>query len=147
MKVDSNSNKQLITPIQGFLFFAAVVVLLISWYFFARAYEDHQFDKCSRYTIAKVERVKHRNLKAWIVYSFTLNNKKVEYDNPANPTDTGDWLKDDENSLIKRRFWIRVYCNDYDVHRLLWKPAVPETLKYIPNDGWTNAPFERKTKE
>jgi hypothetical protein len=43
--------------------------------------------------------------------------------------------------LMNERFWVRVYCKDFSVNRIYWEAKVPDTLQFIPPNGWKEIPY------
>lgn len=130
------------TPIH--IFFILLFVLMAVSYFRQKITLSNKLASCTKYTIAKVTRIKYRKFHPWIVYEFNFNGKVFEMDDPANPQNTGEWLSTDVKSLAKRKFWVQLSCENPDFHNLLWDIAVPDTFKYIPANGWEKLPSELK---
>ena len=46
-----------------------------------------------------------------------------------------------KTSALSKRYWIQIYCEDFDVNKVLWKINVPDTLQNIPANGWDKIPY------
>lgn len=58
----------------------------------------------------------------------------------------GEGIKDYDffinfNVAEKKRFFVKYSCVDNNISKLIWNVSVPDTLKYIPADGWAKIPY------
>ena len=74
-----------------------------------------------------------------IYYSFYLNGKKSNSSYTMPFPNMGKFKRD--NNLIYERFWVQVNCKDNSINRIYWEAKVPDTLKFIPANGWDKIPY------
>ena len=112
-------------------------------------YRDNnkKLSKCSVYTIGTITRVYTLRGQTRAAYYYKINGKNVEKTKGVNNFDTNESWSVDMDKLRTRRLMLQVYCNDINVHRVLWDVAVPDTLRYIPTNGWKQIPFKAKSTE
>jgi hypothetical protein len=46
-----------------------------------------------------------------------------------------------KRSVMSKRYFVRVFCDDLQVNRIHWDIPVPDTLTYVPPNGWHNIPY------
>ncbi|MBO0939084.1 hypothetical protein J2I47_21195 [Fibrella sp. HMF5335] len=132
--------KELATKSQVAFFLLCVIAFFLTFEYVKKQSREKEFAQCSRFTIAKVDRLKYRKLRYEIIYSFSINEKQIEYDDRTGPNDTGDWLSQKPDSLRHRRFWVQLDCGDPKTHKLLWDYRVPDSVSFIPKEGWKTLP-------
>lgn len=96
---------------------------------------------CSVYTIGIISRVHTLRGHTYATYNYRINEKTVQADRNVTNFDTDEPWSVDMNKLSKRRLLVRVYCNDINVHRIVWDVAIPDTLRHVPIQGWKEIPF------
>ena len=114
--------------------------LFVVYYFAYNFYKNLELEDCSFYTVANVIEIKYRKSHAWMKYQFHWKEQLINWEDPANPSNTGYYLYTDTKAIAQRRFWVQVNCENPQWHILLWKVAVPDTLKVIPANGWEKLP-------
>lgn len=119
-----------------------VVIFLILVYLIQNKRLSEKLAHCSSYTIAEVTRVYRLRGMAHVVYWYKIGTQKVENDKSVNVYDTGESWMVNLHNLQKRRLLIQVYCADKTEHRIRWDIQVPDTLRYIPVEGWKELPFK-----
>lgn len=114
----------------------SLLSIFVLFYYCSQENINSKLDSCSIVTIAYPQKfVPQSNL----YYYFKLNNVKIEdgYNVPFN--NMGKFFR--SSNLMKERFWIKVYCNDYHVNSIYWDAKVPDTLQFIPKNGWSKIPY------
>lgn len=129
--------------IKGLIFVVVVGGSLLALYFQSRTVSKQLF-KCSVYTVAHITHTYQLQGMSHIEYSFSVENKIFQGDEAVNNFDTGESWSVDFKKLSERRLLLKVYCNDPKVHRILWDIPVPDTLQYVPVNGWKEIPFEKQ---
>lgn len=133
-------NKEISPKTSNIIGFGLLSVLLIVCFIQDRN-ERQKLYACSTYTIGEIARVHTLRGQTYVAYHYKINAKTVEADDNVTNFDTNEPWTVDMNKLSKRRLLIRVYCNDINVHRIVWDVAVPDTLRNIPAQGWNYIPF------
>lgn len=96
---------------------------------------DKKLDICSFYTIASPLKMfgSHK-----LRFNFFYKGKYYERNQIVGANDLG--YSYTQASTLKRRYWIRIHCTDFDTFRFYWKVKVPEDLQKIPAEGWQEIP-------
>lgn len=128
-KLDKNRNK-------GAIAFTVICIILFSLYYIQENNIDKKFDKCYRITVASPYKlIRQKNM----YFTFELNGKKINETAGVSSGDVG--LHWNNNFVLEKRFWLKVYCDDFKVNRVIWDIPVPDTLKFIPANGWDKIPY------
>ncbi len=53
--------------------------------------------------------------------------------------DLGMWYS--KNLILNSRFFIEVNCHDFNTNKILWEIPVPDTLEFVPLEGWKEVPY------
>lgn len=75
-------------------------------------------------------------------YDFYYNDSRYSSSSTVSALDLGFSYTPD--IAMSGRYWIQVYCKNFETHRILWKVPVPDTLTYIPPKGWKKIPYGLK---
>ena len=134
-------NKEISPKTSNIIGFGIISVLLILSFVKDRN-ERYKLYACSIYTIGKISRVHTLRGHTYATFHYRINEKTIEADDNITTFDTGESWNVDMNKLSKRRLLLRVYCNDINVHRIIWDVTVPDTLRDIPVQGWNYIPFK-----
>ncbi|WP_367916519.1 hypothetical protein [Leadbetterella sp. DM7] len=118
-----------------------LVLLAIFHIFYVRQEDDitAKLEECSFYTIME-PRIMHSS--DYLYYDFYYDHKRYSSSTTLGSEDVG--IGHTKESVMRERYWIQVYCNDFKTDRILWKIPVPDTLKYIPPKGWKKIPYGLK---
>ena len=116
---------------------------LLAIVFFVQSWSVRKkLSACSVYTVGKITRVYSVRGQVRATYFYRVNAKTVQAtDDGVSNFDTGESWTVDMNKLSKRRLLLQVYCDDISVHRILWKVSIPDTLQFVPTQGWKELPF------
>ena len=96
----------------------------------------NQLKECSFYTVATPTEM---NTSTSMFYKF--NYKDVEYEKYTTVGSGDLGLTYTIRSAMSTRYWVRVYCKDLNINRMYWDAKVPDTLQYIPKEGWKEIPY------
>ncbi|WP_207509788.1 hypothetical protein [Telluribacter humicola] len=123
----------------------AIFFILVALFMVFYAYDKYRLQEklrqCSIYTVAKPTRTFRLRGKFRLEYIYIINGEKFIMDDPANIYDTGgSWWERNKEELMRRRYWIQVWCEDYRKHKILWDLDVPDSLVTIPGLGWKELP-------
>jgi hypothetical protein len=131
IEVDDKSDN-IISVIIGLV----LISIFFIFYYLDEKRKDEKLDSCSIITIAYSTRFVPQST---LYYYFYLNNSKIEYSYTIPFSTMGKFSRN--STLLNERFWIRVYCKDYQLNSICWEVKVPDTLQYIPNNGWAKIPY------
>lgn len=101
--------------------------------------ENIKLEECSFYTIAIPIKMSssHR-----LFFYYKYGGNRYEYFHYVSANDLGAFYT--QKSILKGRYWLRVYCKDSKILRIYWKIKVPDTIQYIPINGWKEIPYGLK---
>lgn len=109
---------------RNILIFLIPIVLLL---FFINKCSNQQLNKCYRITVGEV-----------LDYASDIegNSSSIIYFNFRKKTYRGYG-----NGDIGKRYFLKVSCNDPENFRDYEEFFVPDTLQYIPENGWDEIPY------
>ncbi len=102
---------------------------------------DNELDECSIYSVADVTKVYQLRGITYAKYKFRIDTTVINDETSVGPTDTGEWWDIDREKLRKRRLLIKISCRNFNANKVIWDSFVPDTLKFIPANGWKKIPF------
>ena len=128
-EIDQNNIKVLI-----FIIFCAIVFA----FFYVRQERGitKKLNECSFFTVLTPVRMPSSNQ---MYFSYYYNYKRYEGGTSVGPDDIG--YRWSNRSIMNNRYWVQVYCKDFEVTRVRWEYEVPDTLQYIPANGWDKIPY------
>lgn len=102
-----------------------------------------KLEKCSVYTVGVVTRIHTLRKIPRMKYKYSIKGVIIENDHTIGLFDGNkdEFWNIDTDKLANRRLMLRVYCNDVKANKILWDIAIPDTLKYIPANGWKEIPY------
>ena len=133
-------DRELLTKTQAGLLFLGVISLAIAAESIQNYIRDIKLSDCSVYTIAVNKRVKYLKLNPWFDYDFSYKNQVLTRDARIPSSETNEWERVNKAEWENRRFWVQVHCEDAKTHKILWDYKVPDTLRFIPQNGWNELP-------
>lgn len=102
-------------------------------------YKRNELRKCSKYSIAKVTGgAGGTGRGASIEYEFNFENKLVSSSDIFDGSYRG-FLVITESK--EKRYFVSFSCSSPAISRVIWDIPVPDTLSYIPKDGWDGIPY------
>jgi hypothetical protein len=119
--------------------FIFTIAGLIFWYFYSRQ-EDRitkKLEECCIVTLIEPIRMPDTHK---LYFKYRLNNQKYESSNSVGSEDLG--MLYSRSKILNMRFFVKIYCQDYSVNRVQWDIPVPDTLQFIPVNGWTSIPYD-----
>lgn len=125
----------------GMWFFISIMSIAFAIGYYQKLKLQKKLNNCSKYTIAKIPKIYKSNGVVKIRYLFKIQNTIVESKTGVGPTDTGEWWEINTENLKNRKLIIKVYCKDYNENSVLWDINVPDTIQYIPHNGWDKIPY------
>ena len=93
------------------------------------------FDKCSFYTIATPNDMTNRSL----YFTYNYQGKIYEGSATIGSNNLGLWYT--KKSVLSTRYWVKVSCANLLFKEMQWEVKVPDTLQYIPPNGWDKIPY------
>ena len=139
MRNETNKEEQEIDyrkAMWGALAFIVMVGGTLLAYYFQEKRANEEINSCTIITVAYPKRWVS---KATLYYYFYIKGKKLEDGETMRHLTMGKFERG--RHLMKDRFWVRVYCKDLQVNRIYWDAKVPDTLQYIPKEGWKEIPY------
>lgn len=122
--------------LSGLAFVSIIGGSLIAYYFQQKAL-DKKLTECSVYTAANITRIYRLRGFLYAEYNYKLGNKVIKVDEGVNYYDIFESSASYQQKLESRKyFFLKVYCNDPNIHQLIWDVQVPDTLTKIPVNGW-----------
>lgn len=126
--------------VSGLAFTIVIGGSLIAYYFQQKAI-DKKLTECSVYTVAPITRIYRLRGFLYAEYNYKLDGKLIKVDEGVNDYDVSESTMLYQKKLESRKyFFIKIYCTDPNIHRLIWAIHVPDTLTKIPENGWLRNP-------
>ena len=124
---------------KNFPYFIAAFV--ISSVLIHQCFNESKISDCSRITIAIItgKSGSFSTIKT-LNYEYTCN-VKVIFGADGEGIKDYDFFKN-FNVAEKKRFFVKYSCADNNISKLIWTVSVPDTLNYIPADGWAKIPYD-----
>ncbi len=139
METDYNNPEDEKLGILGKIFLGAVFLALpvfIIYYIWFENKITTQLEECSFYTVAVPIRMPTQTS---MYFHFNYEGQINEDWTSVGAGDLG--YSYNRKSAMSTRYWVRVYCKDFKVNRIYWEAKVPDTLQYIPPNGWEEIPY------
>lgn len=119
-----------------YLIFAFVIIGLLVYH----RNNEAKINECSRITIATIT-----GKSGGFSTAKTLNYVYKCDTNVFFGAD-GEGIKDFDffknfNIAEKKRLFVKYSCVNNHISKLIWNVSVPDTLNYIPADGWAKIPY------
>jgi hypothetical protein len=130
-----------ISPKASYITGCTILGGLLLWVFVADRAVSKKINSCSIYTVAQITDIYQLRGQTRIGYQYKINAKTVKADKGVTNFDTNESWSVDTKKLSKRRLLLRVYCKDVSIHQIEWDTYVPDTLRYVPRQGWHTMPF------
>ena len=126
-------------PIVRILFIGVPILCVLALTIFHIRQEseiERKFNECSFFTVATpTEMTTSHNL----YFKFYYNGKNYDENTDVGAENLGLFYT--KQSAMSTRYWVRVYCKDLNINRMYWDAKVPDTLQYIPKEGWKEIPY------
>lgn len=104
----------------------SVVIVVFTFVFFIRRSEDISLDKCSKIVVAKPVEVRG-SLKGGFTLFYQYRFHGVLYIS-SNGIGTIDFFRFRQSYFLKRRYYVKVQCENPRLTRVLWdKPVLAKT--------------------
>ena len=102
-------------------------------------YRDYVLSECTKITVANPYEIGGGYKTGYIMYyTYILNSKQVkDYDG----VDKGDYNANGDSYYLKKKFFLKVSCTDVKNTEVIWSVPVPDTLNYVPINGWDKIPY------
>lgn len=118
-----------------------LIVLVIVWLFIRRIYINNIISSCNKYTIATGSKITG-GYKSGYSLNYIFKYKKQDFiGSDGDGIDKGDFNKKGGYSYLNRRYFVLFYCNDPSKSKIIWNIQIPDTLHYIPENGWDKTPY------
>jgi hypothetical protein len=75
-----------------------------------------------------------------LYFSFVYKGKIIKSSTSVGADDAGFTYT--KRSVMSKRYFVRVFCDDLQVNRVQWDIPVPDSLNYVPVNGWGKIPYE-----
>ena len=121
-----------------FLFFISIILIDIFW---NRSNVNEKLNKCTVYTIAKISKVYKQSGGVNIKFNYKINSAKISDETGVSPYDTDEWWSIDMEKLRNKKLLVAVSCEDNKISKINWNVQIPDTLQYIPVNGWDKIPY------
>jgi hypothetical protein len=118
------------------IFMVSSMTLLFIWIYYDDKWREERIQSCPYITIAYPTRWRPQ---ASFDFYFYMNGKKREGSVTMTFPTMGKYERG--RHLLKERFWVRANCKDYRDNKIYWNITVPDTLQYIPPNGWKEIPY------
>jgi len=91
-------------------------------------------NECSKFTVGEITKISYDNDSSTGEITFIINMNKKKY----SVFDLYGW----EHSLKKgERYFLETACHDPYLSEACWDIKVPDTLQFIPENGWDKIPY------
>lgn len=121
---------------RGLIAFGILMLIFYFFYFRQERRITAKLKECSFYTIMEP---RYMSSNSYLYYDFYYDYTRYSSSTTIGSEDVG--IDHTKESVMRERYWIQVYCNDFKTDRILWKIPVPDTLKHIPPKGWKKIPY------
>ncbi len=123
-------------PFYAFLVFLGVLTFVYLFRYVRRTLIRESLDDCSYHTVLYPVRMP-KSTKMY--FHFFYNGGKYEGATKLGAEDVGfHW---NSSEILNKRYWVEVSCEDYKTFQVNWDISVPDTLKYVPENGWAKIPY------
>ena len=133
---EEETAKGSIVPFLFILFIISSLVAFFISFYFQEVEITEKLNECSFYTVATPTEMTTSHS---MYFKFYYNNKTYDDYTTVGAEDLG--LSYTKRSAMSTRYWVRVYCKDLNIIRMYWDTKVPDTLQYIPKEGWKEIPY------
>lgn len=120
----------------GTYYFLISIIVFCTAYFIQEHNANSKIESCPIVTVAYPIRMPDSH-KLYFFYHY--RGKRYEDAASLGSDDLGCCYTIRE--VLASRFWVQVYCKDLSVSRIYWEAKVPDTLQYIPANGWDKIPY------
>lgn len=120
----------------AFFFLLTIAVLFTVFYNKQENEITRKLDSCSFYSIATPIRMPDSHT---LYFSFPFEGKIIKSSTSLGADDAGFTYT--KRSVMSKRYFVRVFCDDLQVNRIQWDIPVPDTLNYVPVNGWGKIPY------
>jgi hypothetical protein len=115
-----------------------VVLLGVSLRIF---YRNYKISLCNTIYIAKPIDISGGLKTGFTIhYTFKKNSNSI---NGSDDLDKKGLSNNGENYYMKKRFFVKVACSDDSNSEIVWDVPVPDSLTYVPDNGWNEIPVKR----
>lgn len=123
--------------------FCVIMIIVIVYDFYYRNEVSKNMKECSRYTIGEIKSVYTSRWMTRIKYQFQARQIRVEHNTTVGRSESEDGWWIDKEKLKERRLLIQYYCKEpKSIHKIFWDIKVPDTLSYVPFEGWKEIPYD-----
>lgn len=122
---------------KAFYFLLTIAVLFTIFYNKQENEITRKLDSCSFYSLITPIRMPDYHT---LYFSFVYKGKIIKSSTSVGADDAGFTYT--KRSVMSKRYFVRVFCDDLQVNRVQWDIPVPDSLNNVPVNGWGNIPYE-----
>ncbi len=97
---------------------------------------SRKLNECSFFTIMTPIRMPNSHR---VYFSYYYKNVQYEGSSNVGAEDLGFYSI---NEILSNRYWVQVNCKDFNIKRVRWEYTVPDTLQFVPANGWNTIPYD-----
>ena len=121
-----------------YLTFLVLIIALLS----KQWYNKNKISTCHKVTIATVIGGSGSfSTRRGLTYTYKYNS--IQFSDSDGNIQDYSYFKDFKKYKNKKYF-VKLSCDNPSISELIWDIEVPDTLKFIPIDGWSKIPYELK---
>ena len=120
--------------------YTIIIVLFLSFFAFCVWYfvtEARKLEECSFYTIATPTEMTTSHK---LYFSYPYKGKIYNSSTNVGAEDVGLFYT--KTSVMSNRYWVQINCPDFKYQKMHWDIKVPDTLSYVPFEGWKEIPYD-----
>jgi hypothetical protein len=120
------------------VFYFLLIIAVLFTIFYVRQENEitRKLNRCSFYSLITPIRMPDNHK---LYFSFIYKGQIIKSSTSLGADDAG--LTYTKRSVMSKRYFVRVFCDDLQVNRVQWDVPVPDTLQYIPPNGWAELPY------
>jgi hypothetical protein len=128
------SKKKSWIPLLGLIIGVGTLVA----YFIQEQMAQSNIYECPKFTVGYPQKFIPQG---HIFYYFYYGSHKQENSFIIDTGGQKGVFENSEKELMNTRFWIQLNCKKPHINRIYWDAKVPDTLQFIPPNGWKEIPY------
>ncbi len=114
--------------------FIITVILLNYWH------NNYMLSLCTKISIATVTGGSGGfSTGKSLLYTYKFKNKEFYGSDGSGVKDYSSFV--DFSIYKNKKYFVKISCTNPDISELCWEVVVPDTLQYIPPNGWDKIPY------
>lgn len=98
---------------------------------------SRKLNECSFFTIMTPFRMPNSH-RVYFYYYY----KNVQYEGSSNVGAEDLGFSYNSYEILNNRYLVQVNCKDFNINRVRWEYIVPDSLHFVPANGWNTVPYD-----